>query len=213
MARAKPKAAGVDRAIYGVHPGVIHTRRWLEGLKARTGRDVDEWVELIRVEGPPGETERIAWLKSAHGQGTMVAQWLAARADGRGLEDCDPEAYLRSIPALVDGLFAGKKAGLRPMYEALLEIGLDLGDDVRACPCKTMVPLYRDHVFVQLMPTTNTRLDLGLALADRPVEGRLIDTGGFAKKDRITRRIAIAHLDQIDDEVRHWMNVAYEMDS
>jgi hypothetical protein len=41
----------------------------------------------------------------------------------------------------------------------------------------------------------------------------LIDTGGFAKKDRITRRIEIASVGDIDDEVRRWMKVAYEMDA
>jgi hypothetical protein len=41
----------------------------------------------------------------------------------------------------------------------------------------------------------------------------LIDTGGFAKKDRITRRIEISSLDDIDDEVRRWLKVAYEMDA
>jgi hypothetical protein len=212
MARGKASASAA-REIYGVHPGVIHTQRWLAGLKAKTGRDADEWAGLVRDEGPPGESERVAWLKSAHGQSPMVARWLAARADGRGLEDGDPEAYLRSIPALVDAQYAGKRAGLRPIYEALLALGLGLGDDVRACPCKTMVPLYRNHVFAQLTPATNARLDLGLALADHPAGGRLIDTGGFAKKDRITRRVAITSLDEIDDEVRHWMRAAYDRDA
>jgi hypothetical protein len=57
-----------------------------------------------------------------------------------------------------------------------------------------MVPLYRNHVFAQIKPTTNTRIDLGLALAKYPeskLPKRLIDTGGKAKKDRITRRIEI----------------------
>ena len=43
--------------------------------------------------------------------------------------------------------------------------------------------------------------------------GRLIDTGGFAKKDRITHRIPIRRPEEIDDEVNHWLKSAYEMDA
>jgi hypothetical protein len=42
---------------------------------------------------------------------------------------------------LVTQMFAGKKAGLLPLYEKLLECGLGLGEDVKACPGKTIVPL------------------------------------------------------------------------
>ena len=66
-----------------------------------------------------------------------------------------------------------------------------MGADVKACPCKTMVPLYREHVFAQIKPTTNTRIDLGFALAHYKgkLPKRIVDTGGLAKKDRITHRI------------------------
>ena len=53
---------------------------------------------------------------------------------------------------------------------------------------------------------------MGFALGDMKPKGRLIDTGGFAKKDRITHRIPISSLDDIDDEVKHWLKVAYDRD-
>ena len=52
---------------------------------------------------------------------------------------------------------AGAKAGLRPIYDELLKIGLKIGKYVKACPGKTIVPLYRNHVFAQIRPATNTR--------------------------------------------------------
>jgi hypothetical protein len=109
-------------------------------------------------------------------------------------------------------MYAGPKAGLRPIYDQLLTVGLRVGKDVKACPCKTIVPLYRNHVFAQLKPTTRTRLDLGLALKDTKATRRLIDTGGLAKGDRITHRIPITKLDEIDDEVKRWLKIAYDMD-
>jgi hypothetical protein len=44
-------------------------------------------------------------------------------------------------------------------------------------------------------------------------KGRLIDTGGFAKKDRITHRIPLESPKDIDDEVKHWLKVAYDRDA
>ncbi len=41
---------------------------------------------------------------------------------------------------------------------------------------------------------------------------RLIDTGGYAKKDRITRRIEVRSTADIDDELKRWLKKAYELD-
>jgi hypothetical protein len=189
------------------------TQKWIAELPEKTGRSLEEWLRLVKVEGPPTEKERRDWLKKEHGLGTNSAWWIAERAAGKGLEDGDPEAYLKAAPGYVDDMYAGAKAGLRKIHDALVELGLSLGDDVRICPCQTIVPLYRQHVFAQVKPTTRTRIDFGLALRDTPAAGRLIDTGGFAKKDRITHRFPITSVAEIDDEVRHWLKVAYDMDA
>jgi hypothetical protein len=75
-----------------------------------------------------------------------------------------------------------------------------------------MVPFYRKHVFAQIKASTNTRIDLGFALGDMKTPKRLIDTGGYEKKDRITRRIEVRSKDDIDDELKLWLKKAYEMD-
>ncbi|MDQ6701561.1 MAG: DUF5655 domain-containing protein, partial [Acidobacteriota bacterium] len=105
------------------------------------------------------------------------------------------------------------KSGLKPIYDELLRLGFSLGEDVKASPCKTMVPLYRRHVFAQIKPTTRTRIDLGLALGKTEASGLLIDTGGLAKGDRITHRIAIESLAAINREVKQWLKTAYQMDA
>jgi len=127
--------------------------------------------------------------------------------------DLNPDLYLQEAERDVENMFAGGKAKLRPLYDALLKFGLKTGKEAKACPCKTIVPLYRNHVFAQIKPTTQTRIDMGFALGDMKPTGRLIDTGGFAKKDRITHRIEVTSLADIDDELKQWLRVAYEMDA
>jgi len=207
------KNATQRKSIYGVHPGVLMTQKWIAELKQKTGRTLDEWIKFIKKEGPPTEAARRDWLKEQHKLGTNSAWWLAERSVGKGEEVGDPDAYLEAAEKYVEEMFAGKKEPLRPLYKALLKLGLSLGQDIRACPCQTIVPLYRNHVVAQIKPTTQTRIDFGLALGDtKKTPKRLIDTGGFAKKDRITHRFEITSLKHIDDEVKKWLKIAYDRD-
>jgi hypothetical protein len=42
--------------------------------------------------------------------------------------------------------------------------------------------------------------------------GKLISTGGFEKGDRITHRIPITSIREIDTEVKKWFGHAYKTD-
>ena len=198
---------------YAVHPGVAHVQKILENLGPKTGHDLEGWCARLAAEAPGELKERVAWLK-AQGLGGAQASLVAERSLGApgAFEAESPEGYLRAAEGWVEAQYSGKKTLLRPLFEALLAEGFRLGPDVKACPCKTIVPLYRAHVFAELKPSTQTRIDLGLALGDLPATGRLIDTGGFAKKDRITHRIEVKSSADIDGELRGWLKRAYEAD-
>jgi hypothetical protein len=210
-----PKASlAKSESLYGVHPSVAMVQKWLAELKEETGRSMEEWLALVKKEGPKDEKSRREWLKSKHKLGTNKASWIAERAEGKGWEDT-PEAYLKAAVGYVEEQYAGPKEKLRPIYDELLKLGKSLGEDVKACPCSTIVPLYRNHVFAQIKPTTNSRIDLGFALAHHKgkLPKRLIDTGGLAKKDRITHRMEITAAEQIDEEVKKWLKTAYDLDT
>jgi len=211
MAKA---AEARSESLYDVHPGVAMVQKWIAELKEKTGRSLEEWIALAKKEGPKDARARLAWLKTKHGFGTNNARWIAERVDGKNTEEESPEEYLKAAVKFVDEQYVGAKEKLRPIYEELLRMGKAMGGDVKACPCKTMVPLYREHVFAQIKPTTNTRIDMGFALAK--YQGKLpkglMDTGGLAKKDRITHRIELKSVDEIDEEVKKWMKTAYELD-
>lgn len=200
------------KSIYSVHPSLAMAQAAIAKLPEKTGRSLEEWVALVKKRGPKGERERRDWLKREHGLGLNYATWLAAHAEGKG-ENGNPDAYLAEAERYVDGMFAGPKAALRPLYDALLDLGFSMGADVKASPCKTIVPLYRAHVFAQIKPSTRTRIDLGLALGATKTPKRLVDTGGLKKGDRITHAIPIASLSDIDADVKRWLEKAYELDA
>jgi hypothetical protein len=187
------------------HPAVAHQQAVIANLQKNTGKTLDQWVRLVKKSAPKTRKERIQWLKAAHGLGLTTANIIAGAVEGRTPQDYNPQKFL-------DCLYVGAKAALRPINDELMRLGMALGPDVTATPCKTFVPLRRRHVFAQIKPTTNTRIDLGLALGKVKATGRLIDTGGLANGDRITHRIAITSVREIGAEVRRWLKAAYEMD-
>src|SRR5262245_43178510 len=132
------------KSLYSLHPAFEMEAAYEARLVERTGKTIEQWADVVRQEGPPTPREQRQWLMAAHGFTTNYAWWVVERAEGKGAaKDYDPEAY-------VEAMFAGNKAGLRPLYDALLKLAFTLGEDVKACPCQTIVPLYGEHVFAEL---------------------------------------------------------------
>ena len=204
---------------YSAHPSMQMVVDWVEELPAKTGRSLEQWLKHIVKDGPKDENARREWLAKTYKMGTNSARWLAEKATHpEKIAEDTPEGYLKIAPTYVEEQYAGKKAALRPIYDKLLKLGLDAGKEAKACPCTTMVPLFREHDFAQIKATTNTRVDLGLALGKLPeskipkLGGRMIATGGREKKDRITHRIPISAVEEIDGVVKEWLGRAYELD-
>ena len=163
-----PKTATRTRSIYGVHPGVLMTQKWIADLKQKTGRTLDEWMKFVKKEGPTTEQARRDWLKQQHGLGTNAARWLAERSVGKGAEVSDPDAYVRAAEKYVDEMFAGKKEHLRPIYGALLKLGLE-----RVVPVE---PVWSD---IRSEPTV-----LRIRHADKPLRNRRSIYGNQAGRSR-----------------------------
>lgn len=200
---------------FDLHPSVAYVQAVLENLKAKTGRSAEAWITFLKAEGPPEPKAQVAWLK-AQGLGGTQAGLLAQRAaaePGHAFDDT-PEGYLGAAPGYVNAQYGGKKAALRPLFEQLATLARSLGKDVKICPCETIVPFYRNHVFAEVKPFVS-RLDLGLALGDPAAvpdpSGRLRDTGGFAKKNRLTHKLEITSEADLGIALP-WLQRAYERD-
>ena len=210
--KAVPTPATTD---YAIHPGVAMVQKWIGDLPAKTGRTASEWLAMAQKYGPKIEKDCREWLQKEYRLGTNMAWWLAEKAIGNplGLAEDTPEGYLKAAPFYVEKMYAGSKQQLRPIHDELVRLARALGSDVRICPCKTIVPLYRTHVFAEIKPATQKRIDLGLALGEEPFTKRLLDTGGGLKKNRITHKVAITSLGDIDLQVKRWLKQAYERDA
>ena len=199
--------------MYTVHPAIAYANTIIRNLSKTTGKSLDQWIALVQQSGISMVVEQRAWLKKNYGLGATTTGLITEYAAGKGVET--DEEYLKAAASYVEKMYSGTKEALRPLHDTLLRRALGLGSDVKISPCKTIIPLYRNHVFAQIKPTTRTRIDLGLALKRLPemLSKRLIPTGGLEKGDRITHRIEIQSLSDIDDELMEVFKKAYDLDS
>lgn len=172
-------------------------------LEQSTGRSLDAWLELVRGLGIEKHGQILAELKTTYGLSHGYANMIALLATGYG-QQADDE--------LVAGLFAGSKAGLRPIYDRVLALVAGLGEDVETVPKKTMVSFRRTKQFACFTPMSAKRIDLGVNLrgdlaADAVGVARLKPTpGGMA-----SHVFPIGDPDEVDDEVADWIARAYEV--
>lgn len=174
-------------------------------LPARTGRTLAQWVALVKKTGPKERRERIAWLRKEHGLGGTTAMLVAHAAEGR-----KPMDDYADQEGLVNALYSGKKAGLRPTHDAAVAAARRLGQDVVASSRKTYVALSRTKQFAVLQPSTADRVDLGLVLPGAAGTGRL-EPCTTVGSGRVTHRIRLEAPRDVDTFVKRWLKAAYEM--
>jgi hypothetical protein len=122
-----------------------------------------------------------------------------------------PATYAAEIPGYLEGMFSGKKAQWWPVFAELYGCARKLGPDVKICPGKTIIALYRTHVFAQFKVASGARFDVGFCLRGIATPPPLIDTGGLAKDDRITHRLELRVPGPVDPEVKKWLATAYRL--
>jgi len=210
-------AARIGRAAvdYDVHPAVLLASQWVAALPARTGRSLEQWLKLIRAQGPRSQSACWQWLQSRFRLGSRLAWWLAdiAGDDSLELARTSPEYYLARAEQYVTRLFAGSRAALRPIHEELVQTARTLGPDVRICPSKTATHIFRRQLIAALAPAGSRRLTLALALGEEPVTARLKAASPTPPCHRLTHEVWLGSLSAVDLQVRRWLKQAYELDA
>lgn len=159
-------------------------------MRERTGRTLQEWVDLVRAEGldPLDQKSVRAWLKAAHAL-PQNTQWAVADAAARAAGWQRP-----SVEGYADAMYTGRKAPLRPLHEAVVAAALGLGG-VQAQGRATYIPLVRHSQFAAVGPGTYGRLRIGFRFRGNvPADARLEPAKGFAQATHVI------HVSAVDDD-------------
>ncbi len=174
----------------------------IAGLRDKTGKSLEEWLQILGSSGQTTHKEFMKLLKETHGLGHSYANLIALGAlnsDSHTTED---------TAALVDAQYAGGKAALRPIYDRLLAAITKFGSDIEVSPKKAYVSLRRGKQFAIVQPSTATRLDVGINLKGVEPTERLEASGSF--NAMLSHRVRLSTVAEVDRELLAWLKKAYE---
>ena len=170
-----------------------------KGLLEKTGKPLEHWIEVVKKSGLEKHGEILKHLKSEHGFTHGFANFVSLKARGTDAGSHNPDD-------LVAAQYA-KKPDLKPLYDQLVKEIKAFGDNVEMVPKKANVSMKTGKQFALIQPSTKTRIDIGLKLRNREVEGRLKNSGSFGSM--CTHRVEVFSADDIDGELLDLIREAY----
>ena len=111
-----------------------------------------------------------------------------------------------STEQVLDGLYAGPKAALRPIHDKLLVELRKLGSFEEA-PKKTYVSYRRKKQFAMIGPATRTRVEVGLNVKGLQATDRL---QALPAGQMCNYKVKLTHVQEVDAELVAWIRLAYE---
>lgn len=173
----------------------------IQNMPEKTGKSLQEWLEIAKASGLEKHGQILKMLKSDHGMTHGFANLVA-------MKTLQGDAAPASDDDLVTTQYAGAKAELRPIYDALIGKISGFGSDVEIAPKKAYVSLRRNKQFGLIQPSTKTRVDVGINLKGTDPTDRLEASGSF--NAMVSHRVRLSEATEVDDEIIDWLRRAYE---
>lgn len=169
----------------------------IDNMPEKTGKSLNEWKAILKEKSFTKHSEGVKYLKTEHNVTHGFANTIVtlSKEENNSSED------------LIENQYNGKE-NLIPIYKELITFIKSLGEDVIITPKKGSVSIIRKRQFVLIKPATKTRIDLGFKLKDKPITDRLENPGPFGTM--CTHRVQISAVNEIDTELKDWIEEAYE---
>ena len=178
----------------------------LNNIQAKTGKSIAELHALVTASGAAKHGEKRSWLmenfKLGYGDANTVVHFMDKPLPTLGAA---PAAAAEAGDVL-EAIYTAKKAGLRPLHEAVMAAIAQLGD-FEIAPKKTYLSLRRSKQFAMVGPATVSEIEIGLNCKTLPAHPRLkaLPPGGMCPA---TLRIASA--EAVDAELVGWLRQAFD---
>ncbi len=176
--------------------------KWVEGVlrscEKNTGRPPAEWVALARKARVANPAMARTWGKK-QGLSIVYANLVAQTLFPDEEDDT----------ALLEAQYAGAKAALRPIYDALERAARRLGKDVEVMPRKSQVTFSRAKSFAVVRPAARDRVELALKLHGTKGSSRLVANPKALGSDP-SHVVALRAVADVDAQVSAWLRAAYQ---
>jgi hypothetical protein len=177
----------------------------LANIQKKTGKTLEELATLIQSSGltKHGEIRSmlIEMLGLTYGDAYNLALFVLKAdvqlaAKEKGLSPSD----------VLDELYSGPKASLRPIHEKLMSAIQQLGE-FEIVPKKGYMSLRRKRQFAMLGPATNARVELGINSKNLDNDDRLIEQPAGSM---CNYKVRLTDVSQVDETVVGWVHRAYK---
>jgi len=176
----------------------------LANIEKRTGKSLAALAKLVKGSGLQKHGEIRDMLKRDLGMGHGDANTLVhhvLKSDGASAAD----AAGRTADAVLDEIYSGAKAPLRPIHDALMSSIVTFGA-FEIAPKKGYVSLRGKKQFAMIGPATNTQVEVGLNMKDVKPTGRLV----AVPPGRMCQyKVRLADPGGVDAELLAWIRRAY----
>lgn len=175
----------------------------LGNIEKKTSKTRGDLVKDITASGKQKHGEIVSWLKTTYALGHGDANTLthfALRGGSFAIEGTS------SPDDILDTIYADKKAGQRPIHEALMA-GMKTFGEFELSPKKGYVSLRRKKQFAMMGPKTNDRFELGLNLKEPANDDRAkaVPEGGMCQYI-----IPLTRADEVDASLLALIKRAYD---
>jgi hypothetical protein len=175
----------------------------LENIQKKTGKSLDELAAVIRKSGLTKHGEIRDYLKRELGLGHGDANALVhavLQSDGQRAAEGKP------TDQVLDEIYSGAKAHMRPIHEKLMKEINKFGE-FEIAPKKGYVSLRRKKQFVMIGPKTNSRFEVGINARDLKKNARLLEQ---PKGSMCNYIVNLTEVREVDSDLIAWIKAAYE---
>ena len=179
----------------------------LRNIEARTGRTIASLHAALAGTGLTKVGEKRSWLMTTHKLGYGDANTVALLV-GKIPPGLDGAAAAAPVSAgdPLDVLYAGPKAHLRPVHDAVMKAVRAFGA-FEESPKKTYISLRRKKQFAMVGPATKDQIEIGLNAKDLPTHARLKAQPPGSMCQATTR---IGSAKEVDEMLVAWLKRAYD---
>lgn len=177
----------------------------IDNIQQKTGKSLDELTAIVRDSGLTKHSEIRSMLMDrlglGHGDANSLVHFVLKSDGMRAAAD-----QRLSTTDVLDELYSGPKAALRPIHEKLMQAISQFGE-FEIAPKKGYVSLRRKRQFAMLGPATNTRFELGLNHKSLAGDERLLaqPAGGMCNY-----KVKLTDASDVDEAVITWIKQAYD---
>lgn len=173
---------------------------FIDSLKQNTGKDLENWLFIVKNCGIEKRNDIVKWLKEEHGFGHMNANLMMSIYANDGKPVYSSEANLL-------GNQFEKYHDMRPLFEEVQKAILKWDNTVDFVVKKTYVSVTKKREFAAIN-IKKGELRLGMDLGDAPFEGMVLKSKLTGPMPRISHMVVIKGLYDINKNLFHLLDKA-----